>query len=154
MSGLFSRLLKGGYVQYTDRLAFHARNRSLVPCSRALDLNRSEPVVPPWASSVRGPARASGPAIPGHADLLEGHATAVCGRLHRLHDNKRFVQVYDHVDHYVPMLTRMYERRLKGYAAIGCAIEQEPLLHARSDGHSSIKVTCDGEGARQIRSGC
>jgi hypothetical protein len=68
--------------------------------------------------------------------------------LHRLHDNKRFVQVYDHVDHYVPMLTRMYERRLKGYAAIGCAIEQEPLLHARSDGHSSIKVTCDGEGAR------
>jgi superfamily II DNA or RNA helicase len=47
------------------------------------------------------------------------------GRLHRLHDNKRFVQVYDYVDSYVLMLARMYERRLKGYAAIGYVIEQE-----------------------------
>ena len=47
------------------------------------------------------------------------------GRLHRLHDNKRFVQVYDYVDNYVRMLARMYERRLKGYAAIGYVIEQE-----------------------------
>ena len=47
------------------------------------------------------------------------------GRLHRLHDNKRFVQVYDYVDNYVPMLARMYERRLKGYGAIGYLIEQE-----------------------------
>ena len=45
------------------------------------------------------------------------------GRLHRLHDGKRLVQVYDYVDNYVPMLSRMYERRLKGYAAIGYAIE-------------------------------
>ena len=30
------------------------------------------------------------------------------GRLHRLHDNKRFVQVYDYVDNYVLMLARMY----------------------------------------------
>jgi superfamily II DNA or RNA helicase len=47
------------------------------------------------------------------------------GRLHRLHDNKRFVQVYDYVDNYVLMLARMYERRLKGYSAIGYVIEQE-----------------------------
>jgi superfamily II DNA or RNA helicase len=47
------------------------------------------------------------------------------GRLHRLHDNKRFVQVYDYVDQYVPMLARMYERRLKGYSTIGYAVEQE-----------------------------
>ena len=32
------------------------------------------------------------------------------GRLHRLHDNKRIVQVYDYVDDWVPMLERMYER--------------------------------------------
>jgi superfamily II DNA or RNA helicase len=49
------------------------------------------------------------------------------GRLHRLHDNKRFVQVYDYVDNYVLMLARMYERRLKGYAAIGYVIEQETI---------------------------
>jgi superfamily II DNA or RNA helicase len=49
------------------------------------------------------------------------------GRLHRLHDNKRFVQVYDYVDNYVPMLARMYERRLRGYAAIGYVVEHENL---------------------------
>jgi superfamily II DNA or RNA helicase len=49
------------------------------------------------------------------------------GRLHRLHDNKRIVQVYDYVDHYVPMLARMYERRLKGYSTIGYVIEAETL---------------------------
>jgi len=47
------------------------------------------------------------------------------GRLHRLHDRKRFVQVHDYVDNYVPMLARMYGRRLKGYSAIGYVIEQE-----------------------------
>src|SRR5579885_1154421 len=47
------------------------------------------------------------------------------GRLHRLHDNKRVVQVYDYVDDLVPMLARMYERRLKGYSAIGYVIEQD-----------------------------
>jgi superfamily II DNA or RNA helicase len=47
------------------------------------------------------------------------------GRLHRLHDNKRVVQVYDYVDNGVPMLARMYERRLKGYSAIGYSIEEE-----------------------------
>ncbi len=47
------------------------------------------------------------------------------GRLHRLHDNKRVVQVYDYVDDRVPMLARMYERRLKGSNAIGYTISQE-----------------------------
>ncbi len=52
------------------------------------------------------------------------------GRLHRLHDNKRVVQVYDYVDNGVPMLARMYERRLKGYGAIGYAIEQTAAILA------------------------
>jgi superfamily II DNA or RNA helicase len=41
------------------------------------------------------------------------------GRLHRLHDNKRVVEVYDYVDSNVLMLSRMYERRLRGYADMG-----------------------------------
>ncbi|MGA8086723.1 MAG: DEAD/DEAH box helicase family protein [Terracidiphilus sp.] len=49
------------------------------------------------------------------------------GRLHRLHDNKRMVQVYDYVDHRVPMLARMYERRLRGYSAIGYTVESATL---------------------------
>ena len=47
------------------------------------------------------------------------------GRLHRLHDNKRVVRVYDYVDAGVPMLARMYERRLRGYSAIGYTVENE-----------------------------
>lgn len=43
------------------------------------------------------------------------------GRLHRLHDNKNVVR-YDYVDVNVPMLTRMYNKRLKGYNAIGYSV--------------------------------
>ncbi len=46
------------------------------------------------------------------------------GRLHRLHENKRIVQVYDYVDTQVPMLMRMYKKRIKGYSAIGYRIEK------------------------------
>jgi superfamily II DNA or RNA helicase len=45
------------------------------------------------------------------------------GRLHRLHDNKQVVQVYDYVDIHVPTLMRMYKKRLKGYEAIGYTIQ-------------------------------
>ena len=39
--------------------------------------------------------------------------------LHRLHDDKRVVEVYDYVDANVRMLARMYDRRLKGYGDMG-----------------------------------
>jgi len=48
------------------------------------------------------------------------------GRLHRLHDAKRVVKVYDYVDSNVLMLARMYARRLKGYSAIGYRICNTP----------------------------
>lgn len=48
------------------------------------------------------------------------------GRLHRLHDNKRVVQVYDYVDLHVPTLMRMYKKRLKGYEAIGYSMQNDP----------------------------
>jgi superfamily II DNA or RNA helicase len=52
------------------------------------------------------------------------------GRLHRLHDSKRVVEVYDYVDPNVRMLARMYERRLKGYADMGYKIlESDPSQH-------------------------
>nr|MDA8240766.1 DEAD/DEAH box helicase family protein [Nitrospiraceae bacterium] len=41
------------------------------------------------------------------------------GRLHRLHDSKKVVRIYDYVDTEVPMLMRMYKKRLQGYGAIG-----------------------------------
>ena len=62
---------------------------------------------------------------------MERHLTAIRRpACHRLHDGKKVVRVYDYVDGCVPMLARMYERRLKGYNAIGYAIEQEPPASA------------------------
>jgi len=45
------------------------------------------------------------------------------GRLHRLHDNKREVIVYDYVDGCVPVLSAMYSKRVHGYEAIGYVIQ-------------------------------
>ena len=44
------------------------------------------------------------------------------GRLHRLHAGKREVQVYDYADLDVPMLARMFDRRCRGYEAVGYRI--------------------------------
>lgn len=46
------------------------------------------------------------------------------GRLHRLHENKRVVRVYDYVDYLVPVLARMYDRRVRSYKATGYVIEE------------------------------
>ena len=44
------------------------------------------------------------------------------GRLHRLHHRKREVRVYDYADLNVPMLARMFDRRCRGYEAVGYRI--------------------------------
>jgi very-short-patch-repair endonuclease len=44
------------------------------------------------------------------------------GRLHRLYDSKREVRVYDYADLNVPMLARMFDRRCRGYEAVGYTI--------------------------------
>ena len=44
------------------------------------------------------------------------------GRLHRLHDGKTEVRVYDYADLNVPMLARMFDRRCAGYEAVGYAV--------------------------------
>ena len=45
------------------------------------------------------------------------------GRLHRLHHGKREVRVYDYADLNVPMLSRMFDRRCRGYEAVGYKIQ-------------------------------
>jgi superfamily II DNA or RNA helicase len=52
------------------------------------------------------------------------------GRLHRIHDGKKVVRVYDYVDSDVPMLARMFERRLNGYRAIGYELERAVTANA------------------------
>jgi superfamily II DNA or RNA helicase len=47
------------------------------------------------------------------------------GRLHRIHQNKTDVVVYDYVDHQVPLLYKMYQKRLKKYHAMGYCIDEK-----------------------------
>lgn len=49
------------------------------------------------------------------------------GRLHRLHPAKKEVRIFDYVDREVPMLMRMFEKRLRGYRGIGYARGEAPL---------------------------
>lgn len=52
-----------------------------------------------------------------------GTLAQYAGRLHRLHDQKRDVLIYDFADVDAPMLNRMFHRRLAGYHAIGYRVE-------------------------------
>jgi phosphatidylserine/phosphatidylglycerophosphate/cardiolipin synthase-like enzyme len=49
----------------------------------------------------------------------KGTLSQYAGRLHREYPNKQNVMVYDYVDVHVPVLERMYHKRLNGYAQIG-----------------------------------
>ena len=54
----------------------------------------------------------------------KGTLTQYVGRLHRLHPAKREVLVYDYVDHVVPTLRRMSEKRIRGYGSLGYSVER------------------------------
>ncbi|VGO22572.1 TOTE conflict system archaeo-eukaryotic primase domain-containing protein [Pontiella sulfatireligans] len=51
-----------------------------------------------------------------------GVLSQYAGRLHRLHDSKSEVRIFDYVDQGHPVLARMFERRLKGYEALGYSL--------------------------------
>jgi superfamily II DNA or RNA helicase len=53
-----------------------------------------------------------------------GTLAQYAGRLHRDHDMKREVVIYDYADTSVPVLEKMLQRRLRGYAAIGYHVGQ------------------------------
>ena len=46
------------------------------------------------------------------------------GRLHRLHAGKDEVRIYDYVDRAVPMLLKMFQKRLRNYRAIGYSCDE------------------------------
>lgn len=49
----------------------------------------------------------------------DGSVTQQAGRLHRNYDGKQRVEIFDYVDLSIPMLARMYQKRLKTYAKLG-----------------------------------
>lgn len=67
----------------------------------------------------------------------KGTLVQYAGRLHRSHEGKQEVRIFDYVDGEIPMLARMFEKRLRGYRAIGY---EQATLPARYDGPSNEPV--------------
>jgi superfamily II DNA or RNA helicase len=57
----------------------------------------------------------------------KGTLIQYAGRLHRLHQAKQEVRIFDYVDREVPVLWRMFQRRLRGYRGLGYARHEAPL---------------------------
>jgi superfamily II DNA or RNA helicase len=53
-----------------------------------------------------------------------GTLVQYAGRLHRRHHGKTEVRIMDYVDRNVPMLARMFEKRMRGYRAMGYAVDE------------------------------
>ena len=51
-----------------------------------------------------------------------GTLVQYAGRLHRKHHGKTEVRIMDYVDRDVPMLARMFEKRMRGYRAMGYVV--------------------------------
>jgi superfamily II DNA or RNA helicase len=51
-----------------------------------------------------------------------GTLAQYAGRLHRVHQDKNEVLIYDYVDNNVAMLAKMSEKRMKGYVNLGYSI--------------------------------
>ena len=70
-----------------------------------------------------------------------GTLAQYAGRLHRNYEGKHEVRIYDYVDVHIPMLERMYHKRLKGYAELGYQVRfgtsDEPVSMIY-DGHNAI----------------
>lgn len=58
----------------------------------------------------------------------KGTLAQYAGRLHRNYEGKQEVLIYDYVDIRVPMLERMYQKRLPGYAGIGYAVRGDAAV--------------------------
>lgn len=63
----------------------------------------------------------------------KGKVAQYAGRLHRNYPGKSEVQIYDYVDIHIPVLERMYQKRVKGYAAIGYKIKIDSAPQTEPD---------------------
>ena len=65
-----------------------------------------------------------------------GTLAQYAGRLHRDHAGKREIRIYDYVDIDVPSLARMFNKRLRGYRAMGYSV----LEDARPSASASLAL--------------
>ncbi len=69
----------------------------------------------------------------------KGTLVQYTGRLHRVSPGKTEVRIYDYVDAAVPLLARMFEKRLRGYRAIGYAREATPLASTQQRSEPTVE---------------
>lgn len=69
----------------------------------------------------------------------KGTLVQYTGRLHRLHPRKAEVRIFDYVDCEVPVLMRMFERRLRTYRAIGYARHEAPLGYSEVPEETTVE---------------
>ena len=55
----------------------------------------------------------------------KGTLVQYAGRLHRAHESKREVLIYDYLDRNVPVLRKMHDKRLRGYRALGYDVDRK-----------------------------
>jgi len=72
----------------------------------------------------------------------KGTVQQYVGRLHRSHEGKDDVRVYDYIDIHIPLFNTMYHRRLKGYSSAGYRVisKDSPTLF-----DSIVDVQCQPE---------
>ena len=63
----------------------------------------------------------------------KGTVIQYAGRIQRLQPGKREVRIYDYVDRNVPVLERMFRRRLAGYRSIGYVEGELPMGYEADD---------------------
>ncbi|MGD2123675.1 MAG: DEAD/DEAH box helicase family protein [Gemmatimonadota bacterium] len=74
----------------------------------------------------------------------KGTLVQYAGRLHRRHQGKTEVRIYDYVDEAVPVLDRMFEKRLRGYRAMGYEIDRSDSSSGSAGREYVIEYEEDG----------
>jgi superfamily II DNA or RNA helicase len=81
----------------------------------------------------------------------KGTLAQYTGRLHRLHPNKTEVRIYDYVDREVPVLLRMFEKRLRAYRAIGYG--REDFASFAGEAVAERRIEYDDDAVRDFEDG-
>lgn len=81
---------------------------------------------------------------------FKGRVQQYAGRLHRLYDGKMEVRIYDYCDIHIPVLERMYQKRLSSYLSIGYqvninenGVNQRSLIYTKDTYFDQLKQDVD-----------
>ena len=68
----------------------------------------------------------------------KGTLVQYAGRLHRGYQTKTEVRIMDYIDHHVPMLLKMFDKRMRGYRALGYVPGEYQTVDGKMEGDHEI----------------